>query len=193
MKATTADIFMSAPDIQKNWGWYLAVGIAMIALGIYAIYAEHSATTVSIVLLGVILALAGASEIVLAFMMRNAGHMFLMLLVGVLYVVAGVMLCQHPEAGAQAVTLLLGVMFVFDGIYRLVAALWLQFPQWGWYAVGGVVSVVLGVMLWMQYPNSAAWFIGFAVGVNLVFAGTAWCAFAIRVKNGPLQVHMSTT
>jgi len=191
MKAATADLFVSAPDIQKNWGWYLTLGIAMIALGIYAIYAERSATTVSIVVLGVILALGGISEIALALSMRNAGHMFLMLLVGVLYIVAGVMLCQHPEAGAQTVTLLLAVLFVFDGIYRVIAALWLQFPQWGWYALSGLVTVALGVMLWAQYPNSAAWFIGFAVGVNLILAGIAWCAFALRVKSGPVQVHMT--
>ena len=189
MKAATADIFVSAPDVQKNWGWFMTLGVALIALGIYAVYAERSATTASIIILGVVLALAGVAEIIMAFMMRNAGHMFLMLLVGVLYAVVGVMLCQHPEAGAQTVTLLLAVLFVFDGIYRFVAALWLQFPQWGWYMVGGILSVVLGVLLWMQYPYSASWFIGFAVGVNLILAGVAWCAFAMRVKNGPLQVH----
>ena len=192
MKTATADLFVSAPDVQKNWGWYLAVGIALIALGVYAVYAERSATTASIIVLGVILTCAGISEIIVAFMMRNAGHMFLMLLVGVLYAVAGVMLCQHPEAGAQTVTLLLAILFVFDGIYRFIAALWLQFPQWGWYALSGIISVLLGAMLWYQYPNSASWFIGFAVGVNLIVAGVAWCAFAMRVKSGPVEVRMSS-
>lgn len=183
MKAATADLMFASPDIKKQWGWDLTLGIAMIVLGIYALYAARVATIGSVIALGVILCLVGIIGVVTAFMMRNAGHLFLMLLASALYLVVGVMLAQHPSVGAQIVTLLLAVLFVFDGIFRFVAALWLQFPQWGWVAASGVITFVLGLLLWAGYPNTASWFIGFAVGINLIVSGIAWSAFAIKLKN----------
>jgi uncharacterized membrane protein HdeD (DUF308 family) len=103
-------------------------------------------------------------------------------LVGALDIIVGLMLLQHPTAGALTITLLLGALFVFSGIYRFVAALWLQFPYYGWAAFSGLVSLVLGVLLWMQWPISGFWFIGFAVGVNFIFAGIAWSSLALKLK-----------
>lgn len=116
-------------------------------------------------------------------MARGAGHVILALLVGVLDMVVGLMLLQHPGIGALTITLLLAALFVFGGIYRFVAALWLQFPQYGWVALGGLLSFVLGVLLWTQWPISATWFIGFAVGVNFIFAGVTWSGLAWRLKS----------
>ena len=183
MNSIAADVAQTAHDVRSMWGWYLTLGIALIALGAYAIYAESAATIASVVVLGIVLMLAGVVQIISGFMARGAGHVILLLLIGVLDIVVGLMLIEHPNAGALTVTLLLAALFVFGGIYRFVAALWLQFPQYGWVAASGVVSTVLGVLLWAQWPNSASWFIGFAVGVNLIFAGVAWSALALKLKS----------
>lgn len=183
MNTVTADVAQSVQQVRSMWGWYLALGIALIVVGAYALYAESQATVASIIALGVVLMIAGIAQIVSAFMARTAGHVVLLLLVGVLDIVVGLMLAQHPDAGALTVTLLLAALFVFGGIYRFVAALWLQFPQYGWVAASGALSVILGILLWAQWPNSASWFIGFAVGINFIFAGIAWSAIALRIKN----------
>jgi uncharacterized membrane protein HdeD (DUF308 family) len=183
MKSFVSDVRQNVQDVQKLWGWYLALGIALIAVGAYAIYAQSAATQASIITLGVLLCIGGVAQIITALSSRNAGHMALLLLVGVLYIVVGVMLAQHPDAGALTLTMLLAALFVFDGIYRIVAALWLQFPQYGWVIFSGIISIVLGVMLWMQWPYSASWFIGFAVGLNFIITGIAWSVFAVRLKN----------
>ncbi|MBV8637772.1 MAG: DUF308 domain-containing protein [Candidatus Eremiobacteraeota bacterium] len=183
MNSVTADVAQTVHDVRSLWGWYLALGIALIALGAYAIYEQSAATIASVIALGVILMLAGVTQIISGFMARSAGHVILLLLVGVLDIVVGLMLVQHPNAGALTVTLLLAALFVFGGIYRFVAALWLQFPQYGWVAASGIVSTVLGCLLWAQWPNSASWFLGFAVGVNFIFAGISWSAIALKLKS----------
>jgi len=165
------------------WGWYLALGIALILLGAYCIYAYISATFASVWAIGVVLMLSGVAQIVAAFMSRTAGHIILLLLVGALDIFVGLALVEHPEFGALVLTLFLAVLFVFGGIYRFVASLWLQFPQYGWAAFSGLVSIALGFLLWMQWPVSALWFIGFAVGVNLIIAGIAWSALSLKLKN----------
>ncbi len=42
---------------------------------------------------------------------------------------------------------------------------------WGWAALSGAASVLLGIMIWNQFPLSGAWAIGILVGVRLFFNG----------------------
>jgi uncharacterized membrane protein HdeD (DUF308 family) len=167
---------------QKLWGWYLALGIVLILIGLCAIWAETLATLASVVALGFVLVVAGVAQIIGAFMARGAGHVILLLLVGVLDILVGLALLQHPGIGALTITLLLAALFIFGGIFRFVSALWLQVPNYAWIAISGVISVVLGILLWTQWPISAFWFIGFAVGLNFIFAGIAWSSLALRLK-----------
>jgi uncharacterized membrane protein HdeD (DUF308 family) len=176
-------IASDAATAHRQWGWYLALGILLILVGIYAIYAEGLATLASVFALGVVLLIAGVGQIIGAFMARGAGHVILLLLVGFLDIIVGFALLQHPAIGALAITLLLAALFLFGGLFRFVSALWLQFPNYGWVAASGVISFILGFLLWMQWPVSAFWFIGFAVGLNFIFAGIAWSALGLKLKS----------
>src|SRR5579871_3376124 len=175
-------IVADAAEAQKNWGWYVALGILFILVGLYAIWAEGAATLASVFALGIVLVIAGVGQLVAAFMARGAGHVILLLLVGVLDVIVGLMLLEHPVAGALVVTLLLAALLVFGGVFRFIAALMTQFPNYGWVAASGVLSVILGLLLWAQWPFSAVWFIGFVVGLNFIFAGISWTWLGGRLK-----------
>ncbi len=84
--------------------------------------------------------------------------------------------------GALITTLLLAALLVFGGIYRSIAALWLRFPHYGWAVFSALASFLLGVLLWAQWPFSATWFLGFAVGLNFFLAGIAWSASAWKLR-----------
>jgi uncharacterized membrane protein HdeD (DUF308 family) len=182
MKVLVADVADSLDRAHKMWGWYLALGVAMIALGAYAITYGMAATLASIVVLGAVCLAAGILRVAAAFQSHGAGHFALFLMLGILDIIVGWMLMQHAVAGALVVTLLLALLFVFEGIYGLVGALWLQFPYYGWVAFSGIVSLVLGILLWAEWPISATWFIGFAVGLNFIMSGVAWSALALKLK-----------
>jgi uncharacterized membrane protein HdeD (DUF308 family) len=175
-------IVQDAAQARSNWGWYVALGILLIVVGIYAIWAEGAATLASVFALGIVLVIAGIGQLITAFMARGAGHVILLLLIGVLDVIVGLMLLEHPVAGALLVTLLLAALLVFGGIFRLISALSMQFPNYGWVAVSGVLSTLLGILLWVQWPVSAIWFIGFAVGLNFIFAGVSWTWLGWKLK-----------
>lgn len=177
-----AQIIQDAAQARKDWGWYVALGVLLILVGIYAIWAEGAATLASVFALGIVLLIAGIGQLVAAFMARGAGHVILLLLVGVLDVIVGLMLLEHPIGGALVVTLLLAALLVFGGVFRFVSALWLQFPNYGWVALSGVLSTILGLLLWAQWPISAIWFIGFVVGLNFIFAGISWTWLGWRLK-----------
>lgn len=179
------DIRAGLATAHKDWGWFMALGIALIVLGILAIVYESTATLASITALGVIVLIAGLAQIVAAFQSRTAGHIILYLLFGALEIFVGFSLIRYPLAGTLTVTLVLAVYLMFTGIFRVIYSLWAQFPQYGWSVFSGIVAVVLGALLWLQWPFSALWFIGFAVGVNFIFAGIAWCGLATRLRALP--------
>jgi uncharacterized membrane protein HdeD (DUF308 family) len=178
MRTIAADVSQA----HRLWGWYVALGIVLILVGIYAIWAEMVATLALVVVLGVVLLIAGVAQIVSAFAARGAGHVILLLLVGALDIVVGLMLWGHPLIGALTITLLLAALFVFGGIFRFVSALWLQFPHYGWAAFSGVISFILGILLWTQWPYSALWFIGFVVGLNFIFSGVSWSMMGWKLR-----------
>ncbi|MBV8154501.1 MAG: DUF308 domain-containing protein [Candidatus Eremiobacteraeota bacterium] len=185
MKQAVAGLLGPIKEAHSEWGWYLALGIGLILLGAYSLYAAPIATVASVVVIGSIVMLAGFFQVAAAFVARGAGHVILLLLVGVLDVFVGLAAMTHPEMGALALTLFLAVLFVFGGLYRFISAFVLQFPYYGWVAFNGLVTVALGVMLWMQWPISAVWFLGMAVGINLIFAGITWSSIAFKLKNLP--------
>ena len=170
-------------DAQKHWGWYMALGIALILVGFMAISSDFVATLATVIFFGWLVFIGGIFQITGAFFTRGAGNIILMLLIGLLDVVIGLVLIRNPVAGALSITLLLAILFVFGGIFRFVSALWMKFPNYGWAAFSGFITFVLGVLLWNQWPPSALWFIGFAVGINFIFAGVSWSSLAWKLKS----------
>jgi uncharacterized membrane protein HdeD (DUF308 family) len=168
--------------VRKESGWFLVLGLGLIVLGVFAIVYEGIATLASVSALGIILIAAGAVQLAAAFGARGAGHVVLYLIFGLLEMLVGFVLVTHPIGGALLVTLTLSVYLIFSGTFRFIYALWSQLPYYGWAAFSGAFAFILGVLLWMQFPSSAVWFLGFAVGVNFIFAGTAWTALAMKVR-----------
>ena len=71
------------------------------------------------------------------------------------------------------------------GIFKIVAALSYRFAAWGWPLVSGIIDVVLGVMIWKEWPASALWVIGLFVGINLIFRGFNWIGLGMALRGLP--------
>jgi len=179
----TADVFVTGGDDARTVrGWVIFAGVTSLVLGAAAVIYDVTATTASVVFFGSLLLLAGIMQIVHAFQVRTWSGFFLYLLDGVIRGAVGAYLVVYPEAGAQTLTLVLSFYFVVAGVFRSVGSTVLQFPSWGWSVFSGLLSVALGVMLAMQWPASGQWFIGFAVGLDLILYGWALLMFAAALK-----------
>jgi len=182
-EAMTADFYGSVGDSIRSYrSWVIAAGIASLALGAAAIISNGTATIASVTVFGGLLVFAGVIQIVHAFQVRTWSGFFIYLLDGIVRSAVGTLMVMYPTSGAQALTLLLSFYFIVAGVFRTIASVILQFPSWGWTVASGLLSVVLGVMLAMQYPTSSQWFIGFAVGLDLILYGWALLMFAAAVK-----------
>ena len=174
--------FEIAEALSRRWGVFLVLGLLLVLLGGYAVSAAATTSLVSVIFFGSLLLVAGAAELVRAFRDRQSGGFTLHLLSGLLSIVVGVMILRTPVAGALSLTLLAAGFLMASGIFRIVASLSQRHIGWGWEAFNGVVSLVLGVMIWAQWPVSGLWTIGLFVGLELVFRGATWISFAFLVR-----------
>jgi uncharacterized membrane protein HdeD (DUF308 family) len=187
---TTDALFSEFGDLRHKWGWLLTLGICMVILGTIALFIAPAATLGTVLVLGWVLVLSGVVEVIQSFRVRKWAGIFLHLIGGVLGVLVGLLIVTHPVAGALAWTLLFASFFTVIGVFRLVAAIRLKFPNWGWAALDGAVTVLLGLLLWIDWPGSGLWFLGFAVGVSLLLRGWSYVMFSIAARTLPVTAEL---
>jgi len=161
------------------------VGIVLIVAGVLSIAAPFASGISAMIVLGALLLAAGVAECFLAFKAGAFGRGLLIFLVGALTIVAGVLTLKEPLTAMAMVTLMLAAYFFVAGILECVAAFSARPEQgWGWLLASGVVSVLLGIMLWRQFPLSGLWALGTLVGIRLLFAGFALFSIGAAVRKG---------
>ncbi len=165
-----------------NWGWFLAFGIVLLLLGIAAIARSVAATVASMVFFGWLLMFAGIIEFVQAFMVGRSAGIFLHILIALLFLITGALMVFRPVISAEAITFVMSLFFLIGGFYELFASFWTHVPGWGWQALNGGLSAILGVLLLAQWPASGLWVIGLFVGIDLIFYGWAWIALALDLR-----------
>jgi len=175
-------VLLEFDKFYRNWGWYLAFGIGLIVLGTVAFFLVPAATLATVLFLGWLLVISGVIEAIHAFRMRGWGGVFLHVVAGILGVLVGLLVVTHPVAGALAWTLLFASFFTVIGIFRIVAAIKLKFPFWGWAVFDGVVTTLLGIVLWIDWPWSGLWFLGLALGISLVLRGWSYVMLSLAAR-----------
>ena len=178
-----------AGELRRSWGWFLALGIVLIVLGTIAIGSAFVMTITSVFFFGWILIVGGVMEAVHAFWREKGwAGFFLDLLTGILYVVAGWMMVTNPQESALLLTLVIAMFLVFEGVFRIVAALAARYPHWGWVMFNGVISLILGIMIWRRWPYSGLWVIGLFVGIEMLLNGWSLVMLSLSARNLPDEV-----
>jgi uncharacterized membrane protein HdeD (DUF308 family) len=171
--------------LRKTWPFFLALGIVLSVLGALAVGTALSgiATLVTILFFGILLLVGGGVQIGTAFLARSWRGFFLHVLVGILYLVLGGLMMEHPDEVARGLTLMIAAAFLVGGLFRIVFALSAdRFPGWGWVLGHGIVTLLMGVLIWRGWPESAVWVIGLFVGIDLFSAGGAWVLLALALR-----------
>ena len=181
-----AQLLVGLDEIRSRWGWYLVTGIILSIIGVAAIGQSFAASIASMTLIGWLVILSGLVQAMLAFRVRIWSGFFLQLMGGVLEVIVGLLIVAAPASAAIAVTLLLAVYLLVSGLFRTIAVLLLRFPGSGTGVLGGLISFLLGLALWHQWPMVGLIFIGTCVGVALILHGASWISFALTLRKLPV-------
>ncbi len=169
-------------EIVHFWGWFLVLGIALLLLGAAAVARSVAATVATMLFFGWLLVMASAVEIAQAVLVGHWAGFFYHLLAAILFGIAGLMLVTRPLISAEALTILIAMLFLIGGIFQLVTSVAVALPGWGWQAADGIITFVLGVLVLARWPASGLWVIGLFVGIDLIFYGCAWIALALSLR-----------
>lgn len=177
--------FFTSPElkrISKNWVPFFFMGLTMIILGFLAIGSSFFVTILTVALIGVFLMVGGILQVVNAFYSGRWSGFLLHVVLGILYLVVGFMLLDAPMLNAITLTFLLASFFIVIGLLRIIGALTTHFPGWGWSLFNGMITFLLGVLIYKHWPSSGLWVIGLFVGIEMVFAGWYWIMFASGLR-----------
>jgi uncharacterized membrane protein HdeD (DUF308 family) len=173
-------------ELRRNWGWILALGIALIVLGMIAIGDVVLFTVVSVVFIGWMLVFQGVIEAVQAFRHRRGTYLFFHVVSAVLSVVVGILLLSNPTAGAVVLTLVLSIYFIVGGLFRIIAAGATRIHSWGWMVLNGVITLALGILVLAHWPSSAMWVLGLFIGIDFIVGGWSRVMLALAARRIPL-------
>ncbi|WP_375476200.1 HdeD family acid-resistance protein [uncultured Nostoc sp.] len=167
-------------DTNKKVNGSLISGVILSVLGIIAIAAPNFTTIFAETWIAAILIFAGFTKLVYATQTRERGGFIWKLLLSGLYIATGIMLFVYPYTGVLTLTLLLGTFLLTEGTFELILAFKLR-PQenWTWILANGIITLVLGAMIWFQWPFNAPWLLGTLVGVSIIFTGTSRVMLAL--------------
>jgi uncharacterized membrane protein HdeD (DUF308 family) len=184
---STSDARTSLPaalePLRAKWGWIVALGVVYVIVGLIALGSVVLATAATVLVVGIMMVIAGVAEIIHAFQVKTWGKFFVWLLLGALYVVAGIMAFENPLLAAAVLTLMLGAALVASGIMRLVLAFSMkQGTPWGWVAVSSVITLVLGLIILARWPISSLYVLGVFLGIDLLFAGASWIGIGLGLR-----------
>lgn len=168
--------------IKAHSSWFLTLGIVSVIVGMFALYYATFTTLFSVIYLGSLAVVFGIFEFVQAFKVREFSNFFLHLFLSILYIVGGAFIVMHPTESALSLTLLLAVLFIITGIARIAFALFEDVPHKGWLVLNGALAVLLGVLIWYQWPYSGVWVIGAFMGIDMIVTGFTWIWLALTAK-----------
>lgn len=169
--------------LRDKWGWVVGFGVVLSVCGLLALGNTVAATFAVVAFAGAMMIFSGVVEIVHGFQMKTWGGFFLWMLLGLLYLVAGIITFAAKPAAAAVLTLMVGAAFVASGILRIVLAMRMrQGTPWVWVVVSGIVTTLLGGMILAQWPYSGLYVLGLFLGIDLLLAGASWVGIGLALR-----------
>lgn len=167
----------------------IAFGAVLAVLGVFSVLAPMFSGIAVTVLVGMLLAAAGMVEIVFAFKSDSFGKGVLVFLFGGLGLLAGLVVLATPVASLVVLTVVLAGFFLIGGLVDMILGVRLRPEEgWGWMVSSGIVSIILGILIVMQWPASGLWAVGLLVGIRMLMHG--WMLMALGRTGQESLTHL---
>jgi uncharacterized membrane protein HdeD (DUF308 family) len=170
--------------LRAKCGWIVALGVIYLIAGLIALSSIALATVASVFVVGIMMVIAGVAEVINAFQLKSWGKFLLWIVLGLLYIVAGIVTFENPLLAAALLTLMLGAALLASGIMRIILAFSMKEGMpWMWVALSGAITIILGIVILSHWPVSSLYILGIFLGIDLVFAGIGWIFVGLGLKS----------
>lgn len=178
--------------VRQASTWSILWGVSLIIFGVLAVGSPFLAAVAVNVFIAWLIVLAGVVHLVLAFYAHGAGSLIWKLLVGVAYLCFGGYLITHPVLGVATLTLVLASLFLVEGILDIVLFFRMRSLRGStWVLIDGIITLLLGMMIYTQWPSSSAWAIGLLVGVSMIISGVSRVMMSLAVRRTTDRISSS--
>ncbi len=168
---------------RKVTGWSIALAVLMIIVGIIAMLAPWEFGLVIALVVGWSAIFNGVAQIIYAFRTHGGFHVALEIILGIIYIIAGVYLLMHPVGGLLALTLILACFLLVYGIFALVLAFRIKpLKGWGWVLFDAIVTILLGILIWAHWPFNSDWVVGTLFGISIFMSGITRLMVALALR-----------
>jgi uncharacterized membrane protein HdeD (DUF308 family) len=164
-------------------GFSIFLSILLIVGGLLAILMAAETTIAVVIIVAWMLMIGGIIQFVHAFKSHGVGMTIWKIVVALAYFFTGVFLRMNLGIGLAALTFALVFFFVIEGVMILIA--YFRGGKSGgsaWLLANGILTLLLGVLIWVHWPSSAMWLIGVFVGFNLLMNGTTRLMLTLAVR-----------
>ena len=162
--------------------WSIVLGVLFLILGILAIAEPMLAAVALNTFIAWVLIFVGIVHAMAAFHHSGMGIVW-KLLVAAAYIFLGGYLLFHPILGVATLTLLLAILFLVEGVLDLLLWWKMRSVQGGsWILIDGLVTLLLGGMIYAHWPSSSIWALGTLVGVGFIFSGITRIGLSLAVR-----------
>lgn len=163
--------------LQQHRTAFIVESILLIILGVISIALPFYATLSVELIVAWILLLGGIVQLFKSFSGFQQAGGAISLIGGIIYIVVGALMLLYPLKGIAALTILLGVFFLLEGLAKIVFSFELRPAQnWGWLLLSGVIALIMAGIILYGWPETSLWVIGLLVGINMVFFGCSLLA-----------------
>ena len=179
MAQNLSGVVRQASTLSLLWG------VLLICLGVLAVGSPMVAAVAVNAFVAWLIVMAGVVHVIVAFHTREAGSVIWRLLVGLTYICFGGYLIARPALGVASLTLVLASLFLVEGIFNIVMYFKVRsMMRATWILLDGIVTLLLGLMIYLRWPSSSAWAIGTLVGVSMIFSGVTRVLVSWAVRKG---------
>jgi uncharacterized membrane protein HdeD (DUF308 family) len=178
-----------ADFVRQASTWSIVWGVLLILFGMLAVGSPFVAAVAVSVVVAWLIILAGVVHLILAFHAHGAGSMIWKLLVGLAYLFFGVYLIMHPLLGVASLTLVLASLFLIEGILDIILFFKMRSMRGSsWVLIDGVITVLLGLLIYIHWPSSSIWAIGTLVGVSMIISGITRVMLSLAARKATTAV-----
>lgn len=161
----------------------MIAGILSLIGGGFALANPLAATLTAELFAGWTFMLVGVLILVSAFNDQDWGARIAAIVLGAFVLIFGIYLVSNPLAGMITLTIMAGVMLLIVGICRIMLAFATDIAQIRWVMIlSGALSIILGVMIFSNFPQSAAVVLGVFLAVELISNGVSLIVLSLARK-----------
>ena len=164
---------------SSRWWLFLIVGIVSVVIGAILVLDLVVAVETLALFVAFGLIFTGVEELLGS---SRYGHRTMAIVGGIALIVAGIVALSWPSITLWALAVVTALGLIVAGAVRITAALMDREEGWAWLFVGGLVTLLIGIMA-IGWPDVTVLVLALLLGIRLIVFGAVEIASAMQLKS----------